>query len=145
MKTRPSAIIVKGNKILTLKYSYGGQLLFALPGGNVEENEIIKETLIRELQEELGIQTNVLNIVAVAETYNETKKSSVLHLCFITEITAGEPIPNPEQTTTLGVEWLEIEKLEEYNLYPNIIESIKKLPNTEINNIYLGAIQQKWL
>ena len=39
MKTRPSAIILADNKLLTLKYNYHGNLLYAIPGGNLEFGE----------------------------------------------------------------------------------------------------------
>jgi 8-oxo-dGTP diphosphatase len=145
MKTRPSALIIKDNKILTLKYVYNDQPLYALPGGNVEDNESVKDTLVRELQEELGIDIEVNELFSVAETYNPTKKTNILHLTFVSEITNGTPIPNQEQTTTLGVEWLNIETLSEKNLYPNISTQIKLSSDNYHTNKYLGTLDQKWL
>lgn len=145
MKTRPSALIIKDNKILTLKYVYNDQPLYALPGGNVEDNESIKDTLIRELQEELGIDIEVNELFAVAETYNPTKKTNILHLTFTAKIASGVPTPNKEQTTTLGIEWLNIDTLTEKNLYPNISTQIKLSCDNCHTNKYLGTLDQKWL
>lgn len=138
-------MIIKDNKILTLKYVYNGQPLYALPGGNVEDNENVAETLTRELQEELGVDILVKDLFSVAETYNPTKKSNVIHMTFKVDISKGEPIPDKSQTTTLGVEWLDIDTVDEQNLYPNIGLHIKKSKDNLHINKYLGAIDQKWL
>ncbi|MFN8436528.1 MAG: NUDIX hydrolase [Cytophagales bacterium] len=146
MKIRPSALIFSSDdKVLTLKYNYNGQFLNAIPGGNLEENENIKDTLIRELEEELQIQIQVNEIVAIAETYNNVKKSKVLHLVFKATIVNGIPIPNPKETTTLGVEWVSKEEILQKNLYPNVCESIINIFEGTESEIYLGNILQKWI
>lgn len=145
MKTRPSALIVKDNKILTLKYIYNDEVLNALPGGNVEDNESVKETLIRELQEELGIEINVKELFSVAETYNPVKKSSILHLTFLADIARGVPSPNKEETSALGIEWIELDSITTKNLYPNISTQIKMSKDNLHANKYLGTLDQKWL
>lgn len=138
-------MIIKDNKILTLKYVYNGQPLYALPGGNVEDNEYVADTLVRELQEELGVDISVKDLFSVAETYNPTKKSNIIHMTFRADISKGEPTPDKSQTTTLGVEWIDINTIEEKNLYPNIGGHIKKSNDNSHTNKYLGAIDQKWL
>ncbi|HTF81257.1 MAG TPA: NUDIX domain-containing protein [Cytophagales bacterium] len=145
MKTRPSALIIKDSKILTLKYVYNGAALFALPGGNVEHNETIKDTLIRELEEELGINIIIKDLFSVGETYNPEKNSNILHLTFIAEISGGSPVPNPEHTTCLGVEWIDIQDVAHINMYPNIAKHIAISSDNTHTNKYLGLLDQKWL
>ena len=52
MKVRPSALIwrrtASQTEVLLMRYSYGGQDVFALPGGNPARGEILPETIVRE-------------------------------------------------------------------------------------------------
>ncbi len=54
------AIIIRDNKILLVKHA-GQRDFWCLPGGTIETGETIKQTLIRELNEELGI-TNIFKL-----------------------------------------------------------------------------------
>ncbi|MGP8296417.1 NUDIX hydrolase [Streptomyces inhibens] len=50
-------IIRRGNEILLVRESLGagGEILWSLPGGGIEDGELIHEALRRELQEETGL------------------------------------------------------------------------------------------
>jgi 8-oxo-dGTP diphosphatase len=50
-------IIRRGNEILLVRESLGvdGEILWSLPGGGVEDGELMNEALRRELQEETGL------------------------------------------------------------------------------------------
>lgn len=50
-------IIRQGNEILLVRESLGvdGEMLWSLPGGGVEDGELMNEALRRELQEETGL------------------------------------------------------------------------------------------
>lgn len=145
MKIRPSAIIIENNKILTLKYNYNGQYLNTLPGGNVENDENIKDTLKRELFEEIKVNVQVQDLVLVAETYNQIKKSKVLHLIFKVHIIDGIPTPDSKETTAIGVEWVNLDDINNKNFYPNVTSEINQLNNVKNQTIYLGEIPQKWI
>ncbi|UKY54767.1 NUDIX hydrolase [Streptomyces inhibens] len=50
-------IIRRGNEILLVRESLGagGEILWSLPGGGIEDGELLHEALRRELQEETGL------------------------------------------------------------------------------------------
>ncbi|MGW4750578.1 NUDIX hydrolase [Streptomyces sp. NPDC004290] len=50
-------VIRRGNEILLVRESLGadGEMLWSLPGGGVEDGELMHEALRRELQEETGL------------------------------------------------------------------------------------------
>lgn len=143
MKTRPSAIILADNKILTLKYNYNGSLLYAIPGGNLEFGEKLEEALKRELQEEIGLEIEVQNLLFLAEVHQQNKDT--LHCVFNSKVVSGIPQLNPKETTALEICWLPIETIEDYNLYPNIKTQIKEhFVEAKDHHVFLGEISQPW-
>ena len=138
MRIRPSAIIIKDGKILTLKYQYAKGLIYAIPGGNLEFGEEIKDALNRELLEEIGVETTLGEVWAIAETFHE--QENTIHFIFKSNTLSTEPLLNPEETTALEIVWLPIDELDNYVLYPNIGSFINKEQND--SPIFLGVINQ---
>ncbi len=141
---RPAILIIKNGQVLTMQYNYGGQEVYNLPGGNLELGEHLSDTLAREMQEELGIEVLVGEMVLVGEVYFEDRKKHTLHLLFEGKITAGIPTLNPKETSALAIKWLTINNLEEVNLYPNLSKSIKDYLEGKLSNKYIGKIDQQW-
>jgi 8-oxo-dGTP diphosphatase len=63
-----AAIVIEHGRVLLSQRKRGTHLegVWELPGGKVEDGEDPKEALAREMEEELGIQVDVLDIVDVA-------------------------------------------------------------------------------
>ena len=59
------AVIIQGNKILLNEFGNG--LYYNLPGGEVEEGELIKESVVREVMEESGLMVEVGKMLYVLE------------------------------------------------------------------------------
>ncbi|NBA87392.1 NUDIX domain-containing protein [Emticicia sp. CRIBPO] len=142
MNIRPALVLLKEGKILTMRYRYGERDVYNLPGGNVDFGEGLKDTLIRELVEELNLEVSVGDLLFVAEVH--LKEKQTLHCVFKGEVLSGEPVLNPEQTTAHEVCWLEPENLVETNLYPSVGEALKNALEGEQINWFLGKIDQKW-
>lgn len=144
MNVRPSAVIVRDQTVLTLRYRYQSTDVYALPGGNPDPGENVRETLVRELNEELGIHAEVDELVACGEVIWTEIKKECLHMVFKAE-TDEIPVIDPKETTALEVVWLPISELENYLLYPNIGKQIKKYLDASIPVGYIGAIQQPYI
>jgi 8-oxo-dGTP diphosphatase len=143
MNVRPSALIVNDNKILCLKYLYNQTEVYNLPGGNLEFGEALKPALARELKEELNLNIEVGEMIAIAEIHLPEKSS--LHLTFYCKIGDQTPVLNPKETSALAAEWVDIEKLVSMNLYPNIASKILSFFKNEDNkDVFLGEIKQAW-
>ncbi len=142
MNIRPSILIEKDNKVLTMRYRYGNEDVFNLPGGNVEFGEGIKDTLIREMEEELDLEVIVGEMVCSCEVHLPTKQT--LHCLFEGAIIEGEPTLNAEETKALEVVWLPISELSNVNLYPSIAKHIQNWLYDDKPPLYLGQINQKW-
>lgn len=144
MNLRPAALILKNQKILLLRYEYNGVSVYNLPGGNHEEGETLEQTLVREMEEELGIVIKVKDLFLASEMQQKDKKSEMLHLVFNAEIIENEPIINPEQTSAKEVVWLPKEHLLALNMYPNIGEKLLARIINKQENVYIGKIKQIW-
>lgn len=139
MKVRVAGVIKEGNKVLTMRYNYGGVDVFALPGGNLEFGEELKEALKREFFEEVQVKIEVEEELLTAEVVKGNEQT--LHQIYECSITHGEPVLNPEETTALEVCWLDIGLIKEYNLYPNINIYLEE---RNLADKYVGVIEQKW-
>ena len=149
MNVRPSIVLIEPSayslpaRILLLRYHYGGQDVYALPGGNPDRGETLPSTIIRELQEELGITVAVGTMVLCGEVLLAETKNDVLHAVFQGEITAGTPALNPAETTALEMVWQAVSNLEDLNLYPNVGREIHRWFMDDFPEPgYIGRIEQ---
>ena len=144
MNIRPAILIIENNKILTMQYRYGDADVYNLPGGNVEFGETMADTLAREMVEELNLQVEIQELVSIGEVFFLEKKKHTLHALFKGKIIAGEPIINPAETSALAIKWINISDLPNINLYPNITDTILKHLDNQLDNPYIGQINQQW-
>jgi ADP-ribose pyrophosphatase YjhB (NUDIX family) len=146
MHVRPCLAIIQDNKILLLKYNYSGNDVFGLPGGNPEPGDTLAQTVTRELKEELNLEVTVENLLLTGEVIFLEKGLSTLHCLFSGSITSGVPQINPAETSALKAVWVEVDKIDSLNLYPNVGRELKELLTTRENraNPYIGRINQQW-
>lgn len=144
INVRPAILIIENQQILTMQYNYGGQEVYNLPGGNLELGEHLSDALAREMQEELGIEVSVGEMILVGEVYFEERKKHTLHLLFDGKITSGVPTLNPKETSALVIKWLAINELGQVNLYPNLTKQIQDYLAGKLSNKYIGKIDQQW-
>jgi 8-oxo-dGTP diphosphatase len=145
MRVRPCALIIERNSVLTMKYRYGDTDVYALPGGNPDSGEGLSEVIVRELREELGIETEVDQLVLCGEVIGEEGRKDALHAVFLVHLIAGMPILNPEHTSAQAVEWLSFPELLTRHLYPNVGEGIKAFVEGKLLYTYLGKIDQPYV
>jgi 8-oxo-dGTP diphosphatase len=146
IKIRPAILIIENQKILTMKYIYGGKEVYNLPGGNLELGEYLNEALAREMVEELGIEVEVGKLILIGEVHSgiEEQMKQTLHLLFEGKITEGVPTLNPKETSALDIQWLSVNDLENINLYPKLTTQIKDYLAGKLQNKYIGKIDQPW-
>lgn len=142
MKVRPCALIIENNHVLLMQYLYSGQEVFALPGGNPDLGETLTQALVRELREELSIETEIQGLLLAGEVILPHQKQDVLHTVFAAKIIAGIPQINPSHTSALGVCWKPLQSLGELNMYPNVGENIQDMWLGYDSKVYIGRINQ---
>ncbi|NLC88214.1 MAG: NUDIX domain-containing protein [Clostridiaceae bacterium] len=143
LNIRAAAIIVHNNKVLVHRNVNSDH--YALLGGRVKIGEDSETTVIREILEEIGKKVEVTGYVATIENFFEMKNKKYHEILFVhkAEFEKEEDrklektIKNAEGKEYLQYEWLEIDKLNNYNLLPNSIKNILqegKFPIHKINN-----------
>ena len=148
MKVRPSALIWRQfdgqTQVLLMRYCYGGQDVFALPGGNPDRGEILTETIIREIREELGVTVDLGEMILAGEMLLSQRNDDVLHVVFAARNLQGDPALNPAETTALNLVWLPIADLDKLNLYPNIGAKLQPWFSSATYLGYVGRIEQQY-
>ncbi|NIJ56044.1 NUDIX domain-containing protein [Dyadobacter arcticus] len=144
MNVRPSALIIKRDRILTLRYNYGDKDVYALPGGNPDAGECLHEALKRELDEELGVITDVNEMIICGEVIWKEIQKETFHVVFETKI-FGTPALNPAHTTALEIVWLPIDALNGKVLYPNIGRQIEDFCEQLFTFVHIGVIEQPYI
>jgi 8-oxo-dGTP diphosphatase len=144
MKVRPSVVIIENDCVLLMRYRYGQTDVYNLPGGNVDKGETLAQTVVRELQEELGIGIAVEKMILTGEVLMPEPKKDVLHCVFLGKITKGKPILNPMETSALEVVWKPINTLKDVAMYPNVGADLQKVLLKGVDFQYVGRVEQAW-
>ncbi|MCE7068730.1 NUDIX domain-containing protein [Dyadobacter sp. CY327] len=144
MNVRPSAIILQDERVLTLRYCYGDQAVYALPGGNPDPGESLQSALDRELNEELGVMSDINEMVICGEVIWKEIEKETLHMIFHTKIT-GDPKLNPVHTTAEEIVWLPIHELDKKLMYPNVGKQIQDFVTMLTKSGHIGVIDQPYI
>jgi len=129
MLNRVRAIIIKDDKLLTIKRSKQDLVYFVFPGGGVEQGEDLETAIKRECKEELGVEIKVIKNFT-SERFDRGEIKQLEHFYF-RDIVSGElgTGDGPEYDVNSGyegiheIEWLDINDLLNYDLRPKEVAS----------------------
>lgn len=99
--------LIKDNEVVVTKYEKGNKKegYYDIPGGKIEEGESPKQTAIREMKEETGI--NIQNLKYKGIMTIEYPNRMFIFDTFISKEYEGEPQEFEENTS----EWIDIDEL----------------------------------
>jgi 8-oxo-dGTP diphosphatase len=87
MKTRPLAadgIVIYGNRLVFIRRrNQPYKNMLALPGGFVEEDETTEQAVLREVEEETGLQAEILKLVGVYSNPHRDPRGPVVSVCYL--------------------------------------------------------------
>lgn len=132
LNIRAGAIIIHNNKMLAHHNMNSDH--YALLGGRVAIGEASEQTIKREVLEETGKNIEITGYIATIENFFEMKGSKYHEIMFIykAEFTKEEDkliegtIKNIEGKDYLQYEWLDLDKIDEYPLRPEVIKGVLK-------------------
>jgi ADP-ribose pyrophosphatase YjhB (NUDIX family) len=91
--------------------------LWALPGGGMDVGEYMADTVVREVQEETGIEVEVTGVVGIytnpkhVMAYDDGEVRQQCSICFITKMLGGRPRTSSETSEVRFVEPSELHAL----------------------------------
>jgi ADP-ribose pyrophosphatase YjhB (NUDIX family) len=120
---------------------------WALPGGRIEFMENSKETIKREMQEEIGIEVQVGRLLFVVENYFDHQDKPFHEVAFYFLLTADKSLPifrkdvehaGDEFGKRLIYKWFRLEDLPGLRIYPTFLkERLQQLPPTPLHLVHV--------
>ncbi len=132
---RVSALVIHNKKVLL---QFNEKTDYAtLPGGKCKVGEAAHEAMLREIYEETKLECNFVRTRGIVENFFESDfdKKSRHEILFIGELSLKvdkyifpEIIYNQDETASSEeyFKWIEINKLKDYNVVPDILYEIIK-------------------
>ncbi|GJD58466.1 NUDIX hydrolase [Methylobacterium dankookense] len=119
------AVIRDGRVLLAARANEPMRGVWTLPGGKVEAGETLAEAALRELQEEVGLEAQVVGVLTPTEIIERDGEGRARHhyvvLPHAALWTAGEPMPGPE---ALGVRWARLDEVAGLETTPGLIGTL---------------------
>lgn len=142
LNIRAATMIVHNNRVLI--HNNAEDKHCCLPGGRVAIGESSKETIEREVQEEIGKKIEVLDYVATIENFFVDSEGWNFHeIMFVyrSEFASEDDkkidytLKNIEGQDYLTYEWVDIDRIDEINLLPVALKEIIKEGKYPIHKI----------
>jgi 8-oxo-dGTP diphosphatase len=144
------ALIVQDGRLLTIRMEAQSEgVFYVLPGGGQRHGEDLKQALVRECREELGIEIDVGKLAYVREFIADRhhveavpKDFHQVETVFHAQVKDASNLGSGSQSDALqrGVEWLPIERLGDVVLYPSQIVPLLQAGGWPIRDHYLGPV-----
>ncbi len=138
LNIRACAIIIHDNKLLV--HNNVNESHVALVGGRVKIGESSEQTIRREIMEEMGKKIEIIEYVSTIENFFEADDMPYHEIMFVYRVDFKneedkkiiETIHNVEGEDELRYDWIDLDKIDEYPLKPDILKDLLR------NNKYLG-------
>jgi 8-oxo-dGTP pyrophosphatase MutT (NUDIX family) len=130
---RAAAVLINQNKVLLHRLEKDNY--WALPGGRMDFQELSKQTIVREMFEEIGAKIIVKNLAFIAEGHFTLENKIFHEIGFIyncefasqQEIYLQSEFDGIEGDKILKYKWFALDELKSHDIRPNfLIEQLNK-------------------
>lgn len=138
IRTSAKAVIIRDGKLLAIKLNDGKEEWYILPSGGQDGEEVLPETVEREVKEEAGIEVKCKDLLFVIEgVHGESfHRVDLVFLCNYLGKAKNAELHN--DTNQIGFDWLDLSELNRLPLYPSKLRR-------PIMNFYEGKEYTKYL
>jgi len=141
LNIRACALIIHNNKLLV--HNNVNESHVALVGGRVKIGESSEDTLKREIKEEMGKEIEILEYVSTIENFFDADDMPYHEIMFVYRVDFKDEedkkiidsIKNIEGEDELRYDWIDIDKIEEYPLKPQILKGMIRNNKFSIHEI----------
>lgn len=127
-------IVIKGGKVLLVRYRNGKHTYIAAPGGGIEDSESLASAAMREVAEETGVKCNPKWPVMIENIRaNRYQMVKVWYLCdYISGVASHTTGAKAEGIIEVG--WYNDDELRNETVYPEIIKTMKIIPLSNLQS-----------
>ena len=119
IRTSAKAVIIKDSKLLAIKLNDGKEEWYILPGGGQDSEEMLPQTVEREVREETGIEVKCKDLLFVIEGVHGEGFHRI-DLVFLCEyLGKAENAELHNDTNQIGFDWLDLSVLNKLPLFPS--------------------------
>lgn len=145
------ALIIEGDKILLTKNQDTEGYFYLCPGGGQEHGETFHTALKRECIEEIGCSVEIGDLLFIREYIGKNHEHAAFdfdahqaEFYFVCQLSQGKDTnfqPTNPDSHQIGLEWVTIEELSNYRLYPKELKKyLQQYYSGQATPIYLGDI-----
>jgi 8-oxo-dGTP diphosphatase len=122
-----AAVVIEEGRVLLTQRKAGTHLegAWEFPGGKVEAGEDPREALVRELREEIGVETTAGEVIDVTFHRYEDAQKAVLLLFF--EATRAPASPPPQALDVAAFRWASADDLDPALFPPADVAVLRKV------------------
>jgi len=135
IETIARGVCVRNGRLLLCRAKGGGSTY--LPGGHIEFGETGRQALVREVKEELGVESSTGAFLGVVENafLQHGKPHAEINLVYELELGTenGALPPIKSQEDWIEFEWCELNRLDETNLLPAAFRSLCAWPSVRFD------------
>lgn len=141
LNVRAAGIIIHNHKILVHRNINSDH--YALVGGRVQIGEDSATTIKREMKEELGKDIEITGYITTIENFFKLKDTKYHEIMFVYQVEFSKEedkkieyaLKNVEGKDNLQYEWLALDKIDQYPLWPKEIQTVLKEGKFPIHKI----------
>lgn len=101
-------VLKEGRILLTKRASEPFKEYWDIPGGFLERGEHPTEGIVRELQEETGLQVEPIEILDIFMDFYGSEGDSTLNICYVCKVLGGKA---KAKSDAIDIKWFDIESL----------------------------------
>ena len=140
-RVRVAALIVLDEKVVLVRHRSRDSRYHLLPGGGVGYRETLEDALVREVDEETGLQVKIGRPLLISDTIDPSGPRHVVNITFSASVVGGAVTEHPRDPRVEGVDLVAVESLADLDLRPPLSNAIAEvLGGKAAPAKYLGSI-----